>query len=171
VEAALQARAALPAGTSVDDIEEVHLATHRPAMSNKHPDTSLAGKFSFDHVLATALVHGHAGASAFAATTLEEPRIARLRQSVRLSRFEPALPRPHDRPARLRLVLRDGREVHAECLSAQGGPARPFGPEVIPGKIDTLARGLSPRLADDLLALCELPAAMLARRWSDLIAR
>lgn len=170
VEAAVQARAALPAGAGIDDIAEIHLATHRPGMSNKEPGTSLAGKFSFDHVLATTLVHGHAGAEAFGAHTLADPRIARLRRGVHLSRFEPPLPRPHDRPARLRLLLRDGREVHAECLSARGGPDRPFEPNVIHDKIAALAGTLSPRLADDLLALCDLPAALLARRWPDLLA-
>lgn len=169
VEATLQARDSLPAGTSVDDIELIELATHRPTMSNKSPQTSLAGKFSFDHVLATALVHGHAGAEAFSAHTLHEPRIARLRERVRLSKFEPALPRPHDRPARLRLVLRDGREVRAECLSARGGPDRPFESHVIRDKIMQLAGGISQRFAGDLLELCELPAPLLARRWSDVL--
>lgn len=169
VEATLQARATLPAGMTVDDIEEIHLATHRPAMSNKAPETSLAGKFSYEHVLATALVHGHAGPAAFGAHTLADPRIARLRERVRLTKFEPALPRPHDRPARLRLVLRNGREVQAECLSAQGGPDRPFAADVIPGKIASLTQPLSPRLADDLVALCDLPASLLSRRWSELI--
>ena len=170
VEATLEARAALPAGTSVDDIEQIHLETHRPTMSNKEPGTSLAGKFSFDHVLATALVHGHAGADAFGAHTLHDPRIARLRRGVRLTRFEPPQPRPHDRPARLLLVLRDGREVRAQCLSARGGPDRPFEPGVIQGKIAALTGMLSQRLADDLLEMCELPATLLARRWSDLLA-
>ncbi|HYF16265.1 MAG TPA: MmgE/PrpD family protein, partial [Ramlibacter sp.] len=100
VEAMLQARAALPAGTGPDDIEEIHLASHRPGMTNPDPQTSLAGKFSFAHVLAATLVHGHAGQEAFAAATLHDPRIARLRHAVRLTTFEPALPRPHDRPAR-----------------------------------------------------------------------
>ena len=169
VEAALAARDSLPAGTSVDDIELIELATHSPTMSNKSPQTSLAGKFSFDHVLATALVHGHAGADAFSAHTLHEPRIARLRERVRLSKFEPALPRPHDRPARLRLVLRDGREVSAECLSARGGPDRPFESHVIRDKITHLAGSISQRFAGDLLELCELPPALLARRWSEVL--
>jgi 2-methylcitrate dehydratase PrpD len=160
----------MPVGASVDDIEEIHLATHRPGMSNKDPGTSLAGKFSFDHVLATTLVHGHAGAAAFAAETITNPRIARLRQRVRLAKFEPALPRPHDRPARLKLVLRDGREVRTECLSARGGPDRPFEPGVIHDKISQLASGLSPRFAGTLLELCELPPSLLGRRWNDVLA-
>lgn len=170
VEAMLQARAALPAKAGVEDVQEIHLATHRPAMTNADPGTSLAGKFSFAHVLATTLVHGHADALAFGAHTLADERIARLRHRVHLTRFEPALPRPHDRPARLRLVLRDGREVHAECLSARGGPDRPWGTGVIEDKVRRLAGAASPRLADDLLRLTELPSALLAQPWPDLLA-
>jgi 2-methylcitrate dehydratase PrpD len=169
VEAMLAARASLPAGTGPDDVEAIHLATHRPGMTNPDPETSLAGKFSFAHVLAATLVHGHAGQEAFAAATLQDPRIARLRHAVQLAKFEPALPRPHDRPARLRLVLRDGREVHAECLSARGGPDRPWAPGVIEDKVRSLAGTLSPRLADDLLALVELPPALLGRPWRDVL--
>jgi len=170
VDAMLQARADLPAGASVGDVEEIHLATHRPTMTNSDPDTSLAGKFSFAHVLATTLVHGHADAPAFSAHALADEHVARLRHRVHLRRFEPALPRPHDRPARLRLVLRDGREVLAEVLSARGGPDRPWDAGVIEDKIRRLAGAASPRLADDLLQLTELPQALLARPWLDLLA-
>lgn len=170
VEAMLQARAALPAGMGVEDVAEIHLATHRPAMTNPDPGTSLAGKFSFAHVLATTLVHAHADAPAFSAHALADERVARLRHRVHLSRFEPALPRPHDRPARLRLVLKDGREVQAECLSARGGPDRPWEAGVIEDKIRRLAGAASPQLADDLLRLIELPPALLARPWQELLA-
>ena len=170
VEATLDALRQLPAGSSHADIEEIHLATHRPTMSNPSPQTSLAGKFSFDHVLATTLVHGHAGASAFASQTLADPAIARLRQKVHLSKFEPALPRPHDRPARLMLRLKDGREIQTECLSASGGPDRPFEAEVIPRKIQDLVGQSLPRLAESLLQLPELPAGLLQRPWRELLS-
>lgn len=170
VEATLVAQAQLPAGTSHADIEDIHLFTHRPTMTNPTPPTSLAGKFSFAHVLASTLVNGHAGASAFAASTLTDPAVARLRQRVRLELFTPALPRPHDRPARLTLTLKDGRQIRTECLSAQGGPDRPFPPEVIPRKIDALVRPALPRLADVLAQLPGLPAALLARPWAEVVA-
>jgi len=170
VEATLDALRQLPAGTSHADIEEIHLATHRPTMSNPSPQTSLAGKFSFDHVLATTLVHGHAGASAFASETLANPAIARLRQKVHLSKFEPALPRPHDRPARLMLRLKDDREIQTECLCASGGPDRPFEAEVIPRKIQDLVGQSLPRLAESLLQLPELPAGLLQRPWRELLS-
>lgn len=139
-------------------------------MSNKSPSTSLAGKFSYDHVLATTLVNGHAGADAFGAQWLHDPAVARLREQVRLSLFEPALPRPHDRPARLTLRLHDGRQIQTECLSARGGPDRPFEPEVLHKKIETLVSVAFPHLARKLLALCDLPPALLAQPWSQLLA-
>jgi 2-methylcitrate dehydratase PrpD len=139
-------------------------------MTNPDPPTSLAAKFSFAHVLATVLVHGHADQPAFSAAVLNQPDIARLRHAVRLERFEPALPRPHDRPARLRLVLRDGRQVHAQCLSARGGPDRPWEAGVIEHKIHQLTHRLSPRLADTLLELIELPSALLERPWRQILS-
>ena len=170
VEATLEAIASLPAGASHADIAEIHLETHRPAMSNKSPGTSLAGKFSFDHVLATTLVHGHAGADAFSANTLADPAIARLRQQVHLSRYEPVLPRPHDRPARITLRLNDGREIRSQCLSARGGPDRPFEPEVIGNKISQILSARLPRLARNLEEICGLQQTLLDRRWADVLA-
>lgn len=170
VEAMVEARAALPAGTSHHDVAEIHLASHRPGMTNPDPPTSLAAKFSFAHVLATVLVHGHADQPAFSASVLNHPDIARLRHAVRLERFEPALPRPHDRPARLKLVLKDGREVHAQCLSARGGPDRPWAAGVIEHKIHQLTAPLSPRLADILLELIELPSDLLERPWRQILS-
>lgn len=169
VEATLDAITALPQGATYADIEDIHLETHRPTMSNKAPGTSLAGKFSFDHVLATTLVNGHAGPDAFSAHALDDPAVARLRQRVRLSKFEPTLPRPHDRPARVTLRLKDGREIVAECLSAHGGPDRPFAPEVISGKIERIVSGSLPRLAQNLLAICELSPQLLGRGWADVL--
>ena len=169
VEAMVEARAALPEGASHHDVTEIHLASHRPGMTNPDPPTSLAAKFSFAHVLATVLVHGHADQPAFSASVLNHPDIARLRHAVRLTQFEPALPRPHDRPARLKLVLRDGRQVHAQCLSARGGPDRPWEAGVIEHKIRQLTATLSPRLADTLLELTELPSALLAKPWGEIL--
>jgi hypothetical protein len=66
-------------------------------------------------------------------------------------------------------VLRDGREVHAQCLSARGGPDRPWEPGVIEGKIHRLTSALSTRLADNLLELTALSPALLAKPWPDVL--
>ena len=169
VEAMLFARAALPAGTAARDIRRIVLETHRPGMSNSRPQTTLAGRFSFEHVLATAQVHGHAHTEAFAAASLADPDIARLRERVELRRFEPALPRPNDRPARVTVELEDGSTVTRECLSAAGGPDRPFDDEVILGKVDAIAHAPYPMLISSVRALLRLEPAQLERRWRALI--
>lgn len=169
VEAALAALASMPPGKTHRDIEEIMLHTHRPAMSNPHPTTTLAAKFSFDHVLATALVHGHARADAFSAQTLADPSISRLRERVILKKFEPALPRPHDRPARITLRLNDGKLVTAECLSARGGPDRPFDEQVIVDKVETIMAVPYPRFASTWKELLTLDPRVLSRRWNSLL--
>lgn len=81
VEATLAARAGMPPATSATDIRRIVLDTHRPGMTNPDPATTLAARFSFEHVVATAQVHGHARADAFAATTLDDPVIGALRHT------------------------------------------------------------------------------------------
>ena len=80
VEAMIGALAKMPKGKGAANVERITLETHRPGMSNPHPATTLAAKFAFEHVLATAHVHGHASADAFSAETLARPEIARLRE-------------------------------------------------------------------------------------------
>ncbi len=75
-----------------------------------------AGKFSFEHVLATTCVHGHAGANAFSAAMLAVPLVAQLRERVKLAEFTLLPPPPNDRPARLTIRLDDEQTLTSECL-------------------------------------------------------
>ena len=59
--------------------------------------------------------------------------------------------------------------MHAQCLSARGGPDRPWEAGVIEHKIRQLTATLSPRLADTLLELTELPSALLAKPWGEIL--
>jgi 2-methylcitrate dehydratase PrpD len=170
VEATLAARAALPPGATARDIRRVLLDTHRPGMTNRTPATTLAARFSFEHVVATAAVHGHARAEAFAATTLADPGIAALRNRIELRRYEPILPRPHDRPARITLELADGSAVTRECLSAAGGPDRPFDESVILDKIREIVAAPYPAMTGVFGDLLELRPASLAGSWPALVA-
>ncbi|MCC6533403.1 MAG: MmgE/PrpD family protein [Burkholderiales bacterium] len=165
VEAMLAARAAMPPGSGANDIRRVVLDTHRPAMTNPRPATTLAARFSFEHVLATAQVHGHARAEAFSAATLTDPVIAGLRERIELRRFEPALPRPNDRPARVTLELAGGTSITRECLSAAGGPDRPFDEAVILEKIRDITHEPYPRFNPVFEALLALDPGELARPW------
>jgi hypothetical protein len=67
--------------------------------------------------------------------------------------------------------LKDGRQIQTECLSARGGPDRPFEPDVLHHKINSLVSVSFPSLARNLLALCDLPPALLAQPWSQLLAQ
>jgi 2-methylcitrate dehydratase PrpD len=169
VEATLAARAAMPTGTSARDIRRIVLETHRPGMTNPRPATTLAARFSFEHVVATAQIHGHARAAAFSAPTLDDPVVAGLRERIELRRFEPALPRPHDRPARVTFELADGSTITRECLSAQGGPDRPFEESVILDKIRDITGAACPQFAPGFERLLDLEPAQLDRPWRALI--
>ena len=119
------------------DIERIIVETHWRGLTldNPRPATSLAAKFSLPHIMAAASHLGHAGAEAFSAATLDDPAIAALRDRVELRRYEPELPWPEDRPARVTWIPRTGEPLEAECKSARGGPDRPFAPSEILDKV------------------------------------
>ena len=170
VEAMLMARERAARDKASAEIERIVLETHRPGMSNKAPATTLAAKFSFEHVVATTQVHGHAGHEAFAASTLDDPQVARLREHVELKQFAPALPRPHDRPARLTLHFADGTSIATECLSARGGPDQPFDEAVILDKVERIARDVYPRFSATVRSMMALGDSTLAAGWQSTVA-
>ena len=171
VEAALDARADLLARASLDAVERVEVSAHPLALllPNARPTTTLGAKFSLPHAVAAALVTGSGGAEAFASATLHEPAIAALRERVTMTPYEPLPPAPNDRPARALVRLRDGSAITAECLSAQGGPDRPFPPDVLARKIAALATPVYPRFADVMLPLMALDGRRLAQGFARVV--
>ena len=171
VEAAIGLRPRLLGEAALGDIERIEVETHPLALPlmNARPPTSLAAKFSMSHAMAAALATGSGGADAFAAATLAEPAIARLRERVSVRRWQPELPPPNDRPARVTVALRDGRSLSGECLSARGGPDRPLPPQVVLEKMDTLAAPAYPamrRVFDELLSL---EPRRMRQGWGDIV--
>ena len=155
VEAMLEA----VAGQSVApaDIRAITVATHPKGqmLDNARPATTLAAKFSMQHVAAVTLAFGHAGASAFHADTLTDPAIDRLRGLVHLVAHDTIAPWPEDRPARVSVTLAGGRVLTGECRSAQGGSDRPFARDQIIAKaVDNLA-ATHPRLAAQAARLAD----------------
>jgi 2-methylcitrate dehydratase PrpD len=171
VEAMLLARGRMSGGKGPGDIDRIELETHRPGMSNKHPSTTLAARFSFEHVVAATAVYGEAGVDAFSTDALEHPEVARLRERVEIRRFEPALPRPHDRPARLTLHFNDGEKLSSECLVARGGPEHPFEEAVIFGKAQHIAADVYPAFVPTMRALADLDEQNMQSRWRDTVVR
>lgn len=170
VEAMLGALGKLPGGAA--DIRRIHIDTHWRGrkLDNLRPATTLASKFSIQHILASTAAHGHAGAEAFHASTLSDPAVSALREKVSIGAFEPEPAWPNDRPARVTLETASGARITEECLSARGGPDRPFAPEEIRAKITGIVDGPYPRMAPPLLRLLDLDAALLAAPWDRTVA-
>ena len=94
-----------------------------------------------------------------------------MRALVELKLFEPQMPWPRDRAARVRVVCNDGTAFTWECLSAEGGPDRPLSPETIIRKCDALAGASFPGFGRAMADLHRMEETTLAGRWRDFVAR
>jgi 2-methylcitrate dehydratase PrpD len=171
VEATVAMRERVLALGSFDAIAEVRVETHALALPlvNLRPETTLGAKFSMPHAIAAAIVTGSGGAEAFAAGTLAEPAIGRLRARVRVAPWTGRLDPPNDRPARVTVEFRDGGTVEAECLSAAGGPDRPLPPETVFAKVTALASPVYPKMRSIFESLAALPAVRMQSGWADIV--
>lgn len=154
-------------------VEGIHLDTHYKArvMDNTDPDTTIAGKFSIQHIAATAAVHGDGGAEAFSAAVLNKTEVAALRHKVTMSPYTPEPAWPNDRPSRVTWKMADGSTLTEEVLSARGGPDLPFTPDEIRGKIAGIVTGPYPAMLPVLDQILELETATLSRPWADCVAQ
>ncbi|MEO8754020.1 MAG: MmgE/PrpD family protein, partial [Casimicrobiaceae bacterium] len=155
----------------VDEIAEIMVATHPLALPlmNPRPTTTLGAKFSLPHAVAAVLVKRTGGADAFTSTTLDDPRIAGLRDLVRVLPYAPLPNSPNDRPAHVTIRYRDGRQVNAECLSAQGGSDRPFTPGTFVEKITALTTSVYPKFVPVFQELMRADGDALAKRWPSIV--
>lgn len=154
------------------EVFAITVATHPKGMllDNAQPATTLAAKFSIQHIAAATLAFGHAGAAAFHADTLTDPALVRLRERVRIAAHGPELPPPNDRPARVSVTLTNGEVLEAECLSAQGGSDRPFGRDQIIAKTVGNLRDGWPRLAGQIEGLASGDPVLLDAPLADVLA-
>lgn len=152
VESLLEAYPDLQGGQG---IERIRLTTHAYGMTlnDFEPVTILGAKFSIPFAVATAFVHGHGGASAFDSRALGDPRVQEVSQKIELSEVRNPLPWPQDRPAYLTIVMKDGQERSAQCLSARGGPDLPFEDKDLWRKVATLSGDSMPGLEPVMRAL------------------
>ncbi len=141
-------------------VAQIELQTHHLGMTltDKEPVTTLGAKFSMPHALAASLVYGHGGAQAFSTQSMQDERVARLRRNVAMRLVDEELAWPHDRPAFVTLVTVDGQRYSANCLSARGGPDRPFTDDELWQKIDALSCASAPGLLEAMRALHALCA-------------
>ena len=137
----------------IEDIESIDIYKFPLALSlnNVSPTTTLGAKFSLPHMVAATLVYKTGGARAFYQDTLTDTVVEKLRNKINLHPFGQPLIPPNDRPSRVVIKTYDGTRYERECLSAQGGPDRPFSHEVILNKIRDISATDLPglvRLAD-----------------------
>lgn len=171
VEAAIDLRQHHPEVAAIADIDSIGVETHGLALPlvNANPHTTLGAKFSMPHAVASALATGAAGAAAFSADSLKDPRIAALRARVSTGAWLPIMPPPDDRPARVTVRLRDGRAFSAECMSARGGPDRPLPEDAWVEKMHTLASPVYPAMVEVFSDLVQADARRLAQPWPEIV--
>jgi 2-methylcitrate dehydratase PrpD len=159
------------AGRSSDDIVEIIAETHPLGLTltQREPPTVLSAKFSLPHALAAVAARRTGGQAAFARDTLDDPAIARLRQTVRLRLYEAIGPWPKDRPARVTWRLKDGETWSEAVQSARGGADRPFSTDELIEKIEALTRGVFHRMPDVLRALIALPRSFAKKPWREIV--
>ncbi len=171
IEACLALHENLPKDGLEDAITEIAVEASSLALTldNDEPENGLATRFSIQHAVAAPLVLGHARPEAFGSAAIASTRIRSLRRKITLREFEPALPRPHDRPARITITLNDGQRFTHECLSAKGGPDRPYSCEELFARLHTWLAPVYPRLAPRLHDLSKLRRSDLQAGWDALL--
>lgn len=154
-------------GRDIEEIEEIRISVHPLglALANRSPLTSLGGKFSVPHAVATVIAHGNAELPAFARGALFDHQVDSLRQRVSLSPFVGDLLPPHDRPAKVTVRMRDGLEFSEECLSAIGGPDRPLGVDQVLEKVKRVTQDSAPGFAEAARRLVQDPSND-SKQWS-----
>ena len=122
-------------------IDRIDVATYVWAaqLDGKEPRNMLAAKFSLPFTLATTIVNGAASIPAFRDPAREDERTRALARRV-VVREDPELTSmlPGLRPARVTIVLKDGRSLHAEALTNRGDTEDPYSDREIREKFHEL---------------------------------
>jgi 2-methylcitrate dehydratase PrpD len=145
-----------------DQVAHIDIATYRFAavMRNPDPPNFFASKYSLPHAAATMVVRGHAGHTALDDAAVHEPAIVALRHRVTVTE-DPAMSAmaPRLRPARVTVVLADGRSATHACDSHRGDFHQPFAETELRDKFRELAGSVLTRegagLVEQAVDYCE----------------
>jgi 2-methylcitrate dehydratase PrpD len=115
-----------------DEIDTVEVKTYSLAaeLCDPNPQNMLAGKFSVPFAVATSIVHGSTGIESFTTEAIQNPIARELAQKVSVVE-DPELTAmmPDHRPARIKLVLKDGSVLEAQALTNKGDAEDPYSPD------------------------------------------
>jgi 2-methylcitrate dehydratase PrpD len=127
---------------SPEQIERIDVATYRFAsvMRNPDPKNYFAAKYSLPHAAAAVAVRGNAGYGSFTEAIVHDPVIGALRRRVHITE-DPQFTAvaPQLKPARVTLVLKDGRQTTRLCESPRGDFQRPYQEAEVRDKFRELA--------------------------------
>jgi 2-methylcitrate dehydratase PrpD len=125
-----------------DEIAHIDFTTYGFAavMRNPDPPNYFASKYSLPHAAATMVVRGHPGHGALDDSAVHDGAIVSLRHRVKVTE-DPAMTAraPRLRPARVTVLLTDGRSATYACDSHRGDFQRPFEELELRGKFRELA--------------------------------
>ncbi len=125
-----------------DEIAHIDIATYGFAavMRNPDPPNYFASKYSLPHAAATTVVRGHAGHGALDDAAVHDPVIVSLRHRLKVTE-DPTMTAlaPRLRPARVMVVLTDGRSATYACDSHRGDFQQPFAEAELRGKFREVA--------------------------------
>ncbi len=125
-----------------EDIASIDIATYRFAavMRNPDPPNFFASKYSLPHAAATMAKRGRINHASLDDGALDDPEIAALRHRVTVTE-DPAMSAlaPRLRPARVTVVLTDGRQDTRACESHRGDFQDPFAESELRDKFRELA--------------------------------
>lgn len=124
------------------DIERIDIVTYRFAavMSKPDPVNYFASKYSLPHAAAAMVVRGNAGFASLDDSALQDPAIAALRHRVHVTE-DPTMTAatPRLKPARVSVILTDGRQMSRASESHKGDFQRPFPESAVRAKFHELA--------------------------------
>lgn len=124
------------------EVDRIDIATYRFAsvMRNPDPPNYFASKYSLPHAAAAMVVRGAASHATLDDSALVDPQIADLRPRVTITEDpEMSAVVPKLRPARVTVVLKDGRRATHAVTSHRGDFQEPFTDAEIRGKFRDLA--------------------------------
>ena len=114
------------------EIAKVEVKTYSLAaqLCDPNPQNMLAGKFSIPFAVATSIVHGATGIHSFNPEAIQNPIARALAQRVTVVE-DPELTAmmPDRRPAKIKVVLKDGSVLEAQTFTNKGDTEDPYSPE------------------------------------------
>ncbi|MDR5759672.1 MmgE/PrpD family protein [Caballeronia sp. LZ035] len=174
----LAERGDLPAAA---DIASIDVTTYKYAaeLTDPAPRNTLGAKFSVPFAVATRIVNGSSGLPSFTYDAIRNPDVLALASRVSVI-HDPAMTArlPHERPARVGVVDRNGRRHEAEVSFNRGDDISPYTTQELSGKFLDLCERVWPRahadaLLNSTLTLGDAKAGDTAsiRNWLELLRR